>query len=418
LPDALVQSVGGRKWDSGDELEDMAVLRRAPPSRLRPARRWWLVVLACALILLGLVRPGLTSAGATTASTAPAIKHVFVIELENQNEAASFGSDTYLKSLAASGAFVPNYYGIGHESNDNYSAMISGQGPNLQTQADCQIYDDFVGSPPLPSGSSVFPGQAVGTGCVYPSSVPTIANQLAGSNMTWKGYMGDMGNIASRESATCGHPTLNSQDKTQSAVPGDGYAARHDPFVYFHSITDSSQCNNVVTLGSPTATTGLAADLSSGNVPNLSFIVPNLCEDGHDFPCVNEPSPSSSAVGDMDSFLQTWVPKIQASPAYANSMLAVVFDEAVGPPSGDSTACCGETPGPNTPLPGITGLGGGKTGAVLLSPLLRAGTTSASSYNHYSLLASFEDLYRVARLGYAQTAPSTFWTDPAITPGA
>jgi hypothetical protein len=53
--------------------------------------------------------------------------------------------------------------------------------------------------------------------------------------------MGDMGNDPTRESATCGHPVLNTLDHTQSAaaptaaVPlGDQCAARHNPFVYFH----------------------------------------------------------------------------------------------------------------------------------------------------------------------------------------
>ena len=34
-------------------------------------------------------------------------------------------------------------------------------------------------------------------------------------------------------------PAINSQDHTQSAHKGDQYAARHNPFVYFHSIIDS-----------------------------------------------------------------------------------------------------------------------------------------------------------------------------------
>ena len=64
--------------------------------------------------------------------------------------------------------------------------------------------------------------------------------------MTWRAYTEDMGNDPSRESATCGQPALNALDLTQSAeapsasVPlGDQYAARHNPFVYFHSIIDS-----------------------------------------------------------------------------------------------------------------------------------------------------------------------------------
>ena len=49
-----------------------------------------------------------------------------------------------------------------------------------------------------------------------------------------------MGNVPTRESATCGHPTAGTGDQTASATAGDGYASRHDPFVYFHSIIDNT----------------------------------------------------------------------------------------------------------------------------------------------------------------------------------
>ena len=41
-------------------------------------------------------------------------------------------------------------------------------------------------------------------------------------------------------------------------------------------------------------------------------------------------------------------------------------------PAGASS-CCGEGPGPNAPLPGITGLGGGRVGAVVVSRWTRPG---------------------------------------------
>jgi phosphatidylinositol-3-phosphatase len=102
--------------------------------------------------------------------------------------------------------------------------------------------------------------------------------------------MEDMGNDPQRESATCGHPPLNATDPTQAAekpspaVPlGDQYASRHNPFIYFHSIIDSPACDsNVVNLNR------LPADLKSDSTtPNLVFITPNLCNDGHDEPCNN-----------------------------------------------------------------------------------------------------------------------------------
>jgi hypothetical protein len=80
-------------------------------------------------------------------------------------------------------------------------------------------------------------------------------------------------------------------------------------------------------------------------------------------------------------------------------MLAILFDEA----GKDASACCGEQSGPNTPMPGgqDAGPGGGRTGAVLLSPFVRGGITSARAYNHYSLLRSLEDLFGLSHLGYA-----------------
>ena len=86
-----------------------------------------------------------------------------------------------------------------------------------------------------------------------------------------------------REAATCGHPAVGSADGTQKATAKDNYAARHDPFVYFHSIIDSPVCNQrVVPL------TALPHDLASeADTPAFSFITPSLCEDGHDAPCAD-----------------------------------------------------------------------------------------------------------------------------------
>ncbi len=348
---------------------------------------------------------GATRTAAAPSAALPPVGHVFVIVLENEGYAATFGdpaADPYLaKTLPSKGVLLPNYYGIGHVSNDNYIAMVSGQGPNPDTQGDCMVYSDFVGTPP-----TALDGQAVGTGCVYPVAVQTIGNQLTENGLDWKGYFGDMGNIPSRESATCGHPALNSQDGTQTATAGDGYATRHNPFVYFHSIIDdTAYCNaHVVSLG------GLATDLKrTTTTPQLSFIVPNLCDDGHDYPCKNQPS-GASALADIDAFLSIWVPRITSSPAFKkDGLLVVAFDEADVP--GDASACCNETPGPNTPMPGITGLGGGRVGAVLLSPFIRAGSVSTTPYNHYSLLASIEGIFGLPRLGYASTTSATFGRD-------
>ncbi len=45
--------------------------------------------------------------------------------------------------------------------------------------------------------------------------------------------------------------------------------------------------------------------------------------------------------------------------------------------------------------------GGDNTGAVLISPFIKAGTVTTTPYNHYSLLRSIEDIFKLSHLGYA-----------------
>jgi hypothetical protein len=371
------------------------------------------------MLLAGLLLSTVAPAKAADAPSKPG--HVFVIVLENEGYHITFGAHSpakYLKSLVEQGAVLPNYYGIGHYSLDNYLAMISGQAPNPVTQSDCGKFTEFV-----QTGTGA-DGQAIGQGCVYPAGVTTIANQLEAKGLTWKGYMEDMGNIPTREAATCGHPVIGEKDSTMAAVVGDQYATRHDPFVYFHAVIDTPSCATRVV-----ALPVLKDDLKSiDTTPNFAFITPNLCHDGHDGgedgrKCVDgQPGGLVSA----DAFLAEIVPRILASPAFRqDGLLIVTFDEAdieakldkatntVKLEVGDASACCGKQPGSNITAgstvfgnlpdqgPGIAGPGGGRIGAVLVSRFIKPGTVSKTPYNHYSLLRSVEDIFGLDHLGYA-----------------
>lgn len=104
-------------------------------------------------------------------------------------------------------------------------------------------------------------------------------------------------------------------------------------------------------------------------------------------------------------------PKITGSPAHRNGgLLEITFDESDGPTSG-SSSCCDETPGPDSPLPGILGPAGGRIGTVLLSPDIRGGTVSTTSYDHHSSLASWESELGLPRLAEAATVPAVFGAD-------
>jgi hypothetical protein len=335
---------------------------------MRPATR---MRGTAAALTLALIATGCSAAAATQ----PPVRHVFVVVLENKDYVETFGPDSKAPYLAGDltgrGQLLTQYYGIAHDSLPNYIAMVSGQGPNPQTRADCRRFTDFAAAPGLDGD-----GQAVGSGCVYPARVKTLADQLTAAGLTWRGYMQGMG-------SPCRHPAVGAADDTQKARVGDQYAARHNPFVYFHSIIDGRDCaRNDVPLDR------LPGDLASASrTPNVSFIVPDLCDDGHDAPCVDgRPGGLVSA----DAWLRRWIPRILGSPAFKrDGMLVVTFDEA----EDDASACCdgGTTPG----------RGGGRTGAVVLSPFVEPASINATPYNHYALLRTIEDLFGLEHLGFA-----------------
>jgi hypothetical protein len=371
------------------------------------------------------------------------IGHVWIIVLENENFDSTFGPNSLApflsKTLPSQGVMLNQYYATGHVSLDNYISMISGQGPTVQTRVDCTFYDDFQLTGITPDG------QAVGTGCVYPRQIKTVADQLTAARLSWKGYMEDLGKNPLREQATCGQPlitingatqvALNQVDGTQAAEAfpgGDQYAARHNPFVYFHSLIDSGECARHVVNFSQ-----LQSDLAFVHTtPNFSFITPNLCHDGHDgngttSKCKNTVEPGGLV--SINAFLQQTVPMIMNSPAYQKDGLIIItfdesgltFDGANSQITAQGVSCCGQQPGPNiAPLivPGqplklgfenvprgtpsnffttTTGFGGDRVGGVLLSPFLKAGTVSNVPFNHYSMLKTVEDIFGLSHLGYA-----------------
>jgi hypothetical protein len=332
-------------------------------------------------------------------ATLPPIRHVFLIVLAQKSYAEVFAADSpapYLsKALPARGALLENYYAIGHWSLDNYIALVSGQAPNPLTQRDCLDVSDFH----LYQSALDANGQALGFGCVYPKLVQSLPDQLEKNGLTWKGYMEDLGADPLRDQpVTCTVDRIGKRDLTGIPSEADQYASEHDPFVYFHSILDdTARCKaHVVNLDQ------LEADLRSvTTTPNYAFISPNLCNGGHDALCLAR---DPGGLPKIDAFLKRWVPVILNSPAFRkDGLLIVTFDSSDGTtPPIDYAACCGEKPLSSDPIPpGYRGPGGGKVGAVLLSPFIRPGTVSSAPYNHYALLRTTEDIFDLGHLGYA-----------------
>src|SRR5271165_7096551 len=119
---------GGR---NGSMLMKRSALRRVLPGLL----------VAGSASLAGAAAAGASPGPDTLSVPAGAIKHVMVIDLENESYSSTFGPSspaTYLNdTLLPQGELLVHYYGTGHASLDNYIAQVSGQAPTYTTNSDC-----------------------------------------------------------------------------------------------------------------------------------------------------------------------------------------------------------------------------------------------------------------------------------------
>ncbi|WP_310961839.1 alkaline phosphatase family protein [Nocardioides terrisoli] len=327
-------------------------------------------------------------AAVESAHSAPAVGHVFVINLENKGFTRTWGKSSaapYLAhTLRGKGVLLTRYYGTAHHSLGNYLAQVSGQGPNPAIQADCRRFTA------LHTRRIEAPQQRVGTGCVFDAATPTLMKQIDKRHLGWRGYLQGM-------DRSCEHPRIGALDNAFKARPHHEYATRHNPFVYFRSVIDRpTYCRrHVVSLPH------LRTDLQKRSTTRfLSYITPDLCNDAHDSPCADG---RRGGLPQLNRWLKTWVPRILKSPAFRHDgVLVITADESDGPRQ-DSTACCGEGPSANAEEPGIDGPGGGRVGALVISRWTGAGTRSSTPYNHYSLLGSIEEMIGARPIGYART---------------
>jgi hypothetical protein len=397
----------------------------------------------------GSVTTGTTATTTPSNGNLPPIKHVFLITLSNHGFQQTFGhprDDPYLgQTLIKQGLLIPNYYAVAGGELANEVAMVSGQGPTPKSVADCPIYTKIVPGQRGPKG------QVRGDGCVYPKWAQTLAGELTQAKLTWKLYAqaaGPVPGTAARARAASAadlrtelcRPKLGSRAAMLTAQ--NPYAAWRNPFLYFDSIVGSTPCpKNDVPLSQ------LNHDLKrSDSTPTVSYIVADACDDGGDLAC--QPG-GRSGLQAADAFLKSVVPQILSSPAYkADGMLAITFDQA--PQSGagaDQSSCCDNpaypnlpaaqsgaattaptapttgtgtltTPTTTTPMTTTTPTrtsptlgsgqtnptgGGGQVGLLILSRYVQPGTQDVTDYfNHFSLLASIEDISGIKRLGYTK----------------
>jgi hypothetical protein len=247
---------------------------------------------------------------ASSATGLPAFRHVYLIIMENKEYGSIVGSSSapYINGLIARYGLASRYDAVAHPSEPNYIALFSGS-----TQG---VTDDGV----------------------HDLRAANLADQLEAHGRSWQVF-------AQNVPLGCFTGTV-----AHGGADGSGtYARKHEPAISFTSIASSP------------ARCGRITDLSHFDPAAADFelIVPNMCNDMHD---------CSVATG--DAFLAKFVPRITGSPAFADSVLFITWDEG--------TTDAG---------------GGGHVPLLVVSPLVAPGTVSAVSHDHYSLLRTIEDAW-------------------------
>ena len=266
-----------------------------------------------------------TAANPCVGSPAPGhFSHVIVIAEENHSFNQVEGPAPYETSLARTCGLASSMYGESYPSLPNYIAMTSGAIPANINGHDC-----------TPNGSCV-------------SSAPSIFGQVS----SWKVYAESM-------------PSNCDKQNTSNGL----YVPRHTGAPYYTTLSGCSTKD--VPLGT-TSSGAFQADLKSGSLAQFSFVAPNTTDDAH-----------GGCLSCADRWLQTWMPKIIASPAYQNGSTAIIITYDTDNKSAKNHIY-----------------------TAIVAPSVNPGTVVSTHFNHYAMLRTIEDLLGVSHLGAAASAPS------------
>lgn len=300
--------------------------------------------------------------GAEPADERPApVEHVWVVVLGPAGFDRAFGpqaASSYLAhELRPRGVLLEQFHAVAHGGLPSGLAFLTGQGPTPQTMEGCRVPADLTPGTTPARGDAY--DQARGTGCALPATVQTLPGKVLAAGKTFKAYY------------------EHAADGDACRTPG----ARH-PIAFLHGLADDPSCSTQVAPLSQ-----LAPDVAdAGSTPHLSYVVlqPDLLG--------------------AEAALRATVDAITASRAFRDDgLLVVVPDEGE---HGDFAAPAFERRYPNLTAP----TGGGRTGALALSPFIAPGGTVDTPLDQFSLLRTVEDLLALERphLGYAR--------DPLRTP--
>jgi phosphatidylinositol-3-phosphatase len=352
---------------------------------------------------------GASDAGAGDAAgdagTIAALKHVYVIMMENHAQEQIIGDTTNapnINMLATKYGLATKYFGVTHPSLPNYLAAISGDfqgifddcpaGPTVTCPPEEFIPNSGDGT----SSQLMTPEQAANAAMIpHWFSGATLVDQLEEKHMTWASYFGY---LPAAGDPTNGAPVIPTAEGGTEEL--NLYAQKHNPFMYFQSIrTNANRMQRILPYSN------FATDIAGSTTPNYVWISPDQCADMHGINadtaafvdagfCTGTEAGSDMSAAVIqygDAFVGGLVTKIMASPTWKEgSAIVVVFDED---DYAGTAGCCNSPTGQD----GGT-LGGALVPAIVISSLNPRASTSADPYNHYSLLATLQHIWGLACL--------------------
>jgi hypothetical protein len=219
------------------------------------------------------------------------------------------------------------------EENLNYSDITSATWPNLyaightygystnffsDTHPSIGNYEEDISGQILTNDDSCDPNGTGGTDCPFPSTVDNLVRELLAQGLTWKSYAECIPNVGylggNYVAPSC--PTDLTGDNT--------YYVRHNPFPYYSDVyNNQTQADNIVPFSE------FATDVAAKNLPMLTYVAPDGCDDAHDCP---------SYPGHIDLTADTWLQTNVIGPLTNPSgygptfndgdLLIVTFDES------------------------------------------------------------------------------------------
>lgn len=242
----------------------------------------------CSVVCLAVLLVCAFAATSAPAQTTPHFNHIIWVVEENLN---------YSDITAAT---WPNLYALGHTWG--YSTnFFSDTHPSIGN------YEEYVSGQILTNDDSCDPNGSGGSDCPFPSTVDNIVRELLAQGQTWKSYAECIPNVGylggDYVAKSC--PTDLTGDNT--------YYVRHNPFPYYSDVYDNqTQADNIVPFSQ------FPSDLAAKNLPNLTYIAPDGCDDAHDCP---------SYPGHIDLNADTWLQTNVIGPLTDPSGYGPTFDD-------------------------------------------------------------------------------------------